>query len=331
MSNSLQDQLMLLHDPFAEVNSKPKIPDGRQNSSLGFQSRRVFQATFDAATNTGHFLLVPHVRGSCCVHGANTVGSGASGRGYEIFGFGNDFGVSHLGATDASTSYDSTSQTQLSEFRTVSCGMRLKLLNAAEADEGWWEAIRFEPKGDGGDFYVTTIDNAVNADDTSVIFPVGLIDNQLEFTNLANHPSYSTGLLRDLHQVQFNLNRTATSAGFVKVEETRNIGAGGMTGNDTMIADPRQITGDTTSTILVNAAQDEIDSAMDYIYVRVHTTNSTVDTSFHCDVIHNLELYYDIEATENRYQDGCHNIGASAISMHLSAQKANNNAATLIG
>jgi hypothetical protein len=78
-------------------------------------------------------------------------------------------------------------------WRGVSFGMKIKCINEALADQGWWQAIRIRPCPITWDLN----GNSLTPGDLTDVIP--------DIASWPNDPSYSSGKLRDLYRKDFIL------------------------------------------------------------------------------------------------------------------------------
>lgn len=347
----VKNQLEMLHNPFADSTTQPKIPDGQETTSLGHTASYIGE--YEVHSDVGHMLLFPGLAGSLLYTdgGDGTPTSEWTeedeARGYRAPGFNDTGGPSFVNYTDSGTSFtiEPSLQSPMSRWRQVSCGMQMKLLNATESDDGWWEAIRISARRGGNDWYFTTIDgiptsdkdptspivNINNLANSAHVVPYGYLTNATYKTaTLSDNPTYSTGLLRDLHKVQFELLQTSDQVRFLRLEDEFNLPAADWTGD--FNASPWHLAGDQDSSTPATAAENYCQYRYyDVIYIRLHTRGSAPNSKFHINVQSNMEFVHEFDEKEKRYETKTESIGTGAVSLHLQARRSNGNAATLIG
>jgi hypothetical protein len=159
--------------------------DGKQARSAGIKFRQTKEIAISTTVPT-YISLYPAVGNALAW--TDTVGHNVG-----IF-------PDHTGTVDL--------RARIKSWRCVSAGLKLTLVNSAEQNEGYWEAIRVPVAW--GDIYYNGEWLSVPYD----TFTFGLGD-------FSNYASYQTGKLRDIHRYQFKLNsvsnehpfRTLTDAG----------------------------------------------------------------------------------------------------------------------
>lgn len=126
---------------------------------------------------------------------------------------------------------------QLNKWRLVGQASSFSLVNNSDENEGWYEAIRVDPKWScrGVNSFVTVanpgeVDTTANGGSAEVLVGRGQPEFDQTRTNLrdvvpfidlgadwSNHPSYVTGKVRDIHQGIFKLNSTQSDHDFSEI------------------------------------------------------------------------------------------------------------------
>lgn len=186
------NKLLAHRDPFSNRFTPPKIEDGKAAMSSAIKLRMAGQVTMPTGAGTSVTLCL---------------GPGLSSNFYPVDG---------LPALDpADPVYQShiateTLRNAIKHIRLVGCAARFSLLNNADQNEGYWEAIRVP---------FTWSDITLQARDTPASEPV---TGSLDFTgaitaagsDFSQHSTYQTGKLKDLHKYQFKLNSTTNEHPF---------------------------------------------------------------------------------------------------------------------
>jgi hypothetical protein len=198
MVDTLAAHLATLRSPFSTAVGACKVPDGRASSSIASREACAGVAIADADTNALLFCLTPCLLGSfSCIKLKN--GSAAQPNAtppvaavsgvVEYLSPGNDITLA-----SAANGPD--------KYRMCSVGMRLSAINAAQFNNGWFEAIRVPTDYSQTEF---RLDNT-----TGVAVPLETFENKLiENQKWCNHPSYVTGKIPELHKHQFYLQPTS--------------------------------------------------------------------------------------------------------------------------
>lgn len=186
---STTDYVLSLLDPFDSRFPQPKILDGSETRSAGVRFRNVGNITLPVDGSPQYVVLFPGF--SYCLNWKTTSGAASM----------HAINPSHLGSL--------TLRQDIRKVRLVSAGLRLSLENTSDDNEGNWEAVRIPVQGTD---FIFTDATAQTAED----FGVKLRD-AFAMSDLANHSTYQTGRLRDIHRFLFKLNSTDPDHDFVHV------------------------------------------------------------------------------------------------------------------
>lgn len=327
-TNEVENQLHMFHDPFADTTSQPKIPDGKVTESLGVTFSYVGEASLNIAhtTDVMHMILFPGLSVNLIYEDGQTH---LGAREYALpFTTGAPVADWSSFTTSGSDGQVASGDDDVAQWRTVSSGVQLKLLNSVEEDDGWWEAVRLVKEHKNTDWRLTTGDDSTNRVLRGAIAPAGLLnDTVLRNRSMANDPSYSTGLLRDLHRVQFELHGKKDHHDFTQGRHNVHIPSQATFAVDTLV-DFETIFNDGHDEP-VDAINTYVDSGMDMIYIRLHCRSAVSPSRFHVRSMNNLELRFDQSAREHRYQTKCHNIGVDDVSKHATVRSGDANAAKM--
>lgn len=325
--SEVQKQLMVFHDPFNRATKQPKIPDGKINESLGFSTQSVCQITNSTGNNTLHILMYAGQNSGLI---AKNAAEGGLGRGYYIPGFVSSGGPDWSAVTSAVGGLI-TQRDEYANWRVVSQGLQIKLMNALEEDDGWWEAVRYSDCLDVKKMQLTTVDNSTSTANDGTIAPVGdLFATGITTQSLVNEPSYATGLLRDLNKVQFNLHGRKDHHDFQS--QMCKLETGNMAFVDTSASRTAEFNdGDIDAERIVNQF---IDDGYDMIYIRLHCRSNTgtspyLGSRFHVNCVSNQEINFDSSQRESRYQTQSLNVGPHA-EVHGGLRNSTNAAAHII-
>lgn len=315
-------QIEVYQFPHSNATSQPKIPDGKSARSLGLsnqtagelialQSPIVGQGTSAVGDGTIHILMYAGQNSGAVV--LNTVGSSnpINGGGEyetqpptgEIMGWSGCpdtvfNGMSAAAGGNLSTNFE------FSQWRVVSQGMVLGLLNPAEEDDGWWEAIRVRDPLDSNDYQILPRDRDHLNNDSGTVVPKGKLSGDLMTRgDLPNTPSYATGLLRDIHKHYFQLLPAYKDHDFL-VQSDDNT----MAGQDIALANTIG-TAQTGRYVSFNFGQDDaknyiktkVDESFDMIYIRIHGRSATTPSRIHYNLVNNCEVTYAGNTIEARF------------------------------
>lgn len=331
-ANEIKNQLHVLHDPFSDKTSQPKIPDGKANESLGFATQTVQEVGNAQGEDTMHIILFTGQNSGVIID--NTAQAGLGARTYYIPTFFGSNGLDWLDLTEAIDANNVRGLDNYALWRVVSTGLQLKLLNPVDQDDGWWESVRVTPELSNVDWYLTTGNNSnQTGGNNGTIAPVGLIKSLLANQTLANEQSYSTGLLRDLHRVQFECHGQKDYHDFIHQRNEVRLAAAAQSAVDQTTDFEAQFTqGHADATDVI---QQFVDTSYDMVYIRLHCrsntgTEPTLGSRFHLNCISNQEVVFDHEERESRFHTKTHTVGSGAASIHMQARRADQNAAKMV-
>jgi hypothetical protein len=332
MSNAKQ-QLEVFHNPFSNATSQPKIPDGKCVRSLGLSHQSVGEVVNREGDNftVMHMLFYPGmdsglVVGSC----ADRIGS----RNYKVFGFKDAGGPDWSEWANPATNGNQQTLPDLkyAQWRVVSSGLQLSLLNAAEEDDGWWEAVRLtepiQPRG----YKMTTEENRTSRGTYGTIAPANYINGSgitgvdLTQRELANEPSYCTGLLRDLKNYQFELHGRLDHHDFRQLRDIYTVPEVDTTNVDVVINHEAEFIG-AASNEVVDVITSFIDHGYDMIYIRLHCRkNDAAETAsngsqIHFNLVSNQEVQWRGDQRDARYETITSNVGLGNCSKHATLRR----------
>lgn len=318
-ANEVRNQLHVYHDPFASTTSQPKIPDGKVTASLGFSSQVVTEVQNRVGEDIVHMLLYPGMNSCVVFEGVEQAGLGRS---YYIPNLESSGGADFSSLTSPASPQDVEQIDDYAKWRVVSTGIQLKLLNSVEEDDGWWEAFRVNEAIDHDHFRLTTGNNGTNRAIFGTLAPIGLNTNVLPFRTITNEPSYATGLLRDLHRVQFECHPSTDEHDFQVMADKQYLESQDYSYNGP--TQEAQLSLD--SPHCHDLIKQYIDFSHDMVYVRLHcrprAAAGDVGSRFHINAVSNQEIVYDSANRLSRYMTKTANIG-QAMPTHTQARQAN--------
>lgn len=325
-ASEVKQQLRVLHNPFSTGTQQPKIPDGRSNKSLGISMQQTVEVSNDltvAPNGTMHIILFPGF--NSCAFVANSKNSLLGTRNGFIPSFAGSNPLRWDNVVSPVATVNVSQMDNYAMWRNVSVGMQLKLLNSVETDDGWWEAIRWTPEIDNNEWILSTTDESNDRLNKGTLAPVTGASGLFSL-NIANEPTYSTGLLRDLHRVQFELHTQKDYHEFIQMHDDYELQADDQAAYDAVNEVCTFNPGRQNVHDLINKFTDQ---NLDMVYIRLHC-NTSVGSRFHMNNVLNQEVVFDPIERESRYQTRSHNIGTGATSIHLNARRNDGNAATLV-
>jgi hypothetical protein len=291
--SQLTRQLHVYNQPFSFSTNQPKIPDGKMQLSVGMKLQNVTELNIPTTgTNAGVIwvLLQPTLGSAMCWrHGGEVddVNHKAHGLWSESSSpiDGNIFNVD---SGDGGERIDS--------WRVVSQAMKFQLINNADENDGWFEAIRVSPLKDEGNWSLQSISTQpINADD----FFLTAKDPKDYDSNMVEHATYFTGKLRDIHKYQFRLApmngdhdiRLGHNRMFIGVDETANVST-----------DQRVDLANSNSEGY-DFIKNNIDITYDMILVKIHGRAGTDinGTKLLCHTVQNQEVSFNENSALHRF------------------------------
>jgi len=319
------DQLHLYHDAFAGTTASPKIPDGKAESSVGLHMQEIREFQGVNANGVMDLVLFPGLGVCARVDGSQELEGPAA-----MVDFPNWRDTSRYispSFVGHGVNHRLTRTNSLAKWRLVSAGLQMKLLNASEEDDGWWEAIRLHTDNDTKEWCMKAI--GPGAWDGGSHFcrkmPTG--------SPGPNEKSYATGLLRDLGKVQFDLKPTYVDHEFITPREELNVIVATSFNNG--MVDSAENPGQDAdfsfgSSVAHNLFDDATDKSFDQIFIRIHGRPGTgTQTRLHCNFIANYETIYSRESDLSLFETKSHDIGENHMGIHRDANK-NPSAAAII-
>lgn len=317
--------LMAYHDPFYNGTSQPKIHDGAVNDSIGFSTQHVSEIQNETSDTTFGCLLFAGMNTGLVMEKPSGFGN-MTARTHLALGFEGSNGIDWAGMS-ASTGGLVTQRDNYAKWRVVSTGVQFKLLNPVEQDDGWWEAIRLNRAFLASEYLLSTTDDtdaATNSGDHGCLIPS--VQSMVGNANIVNDPSYSTGLLRDLKDLQFELHNSNASHEFVRKEETIHLPGEAVTSVVETSGTNWLVNFSNGRDEVVDLVNQFIDPNYDMIYIRFHCRPGGT-SRLHTKVVSNQEIVYQNGDRENRFHTKSRNLGQAIIDQHMQARRSLGNAA----
>jgi hypothetical protein len=343
MSSNARDQLEVFHDPFSNATTQPKIPDGKVVRSFGTSNNWVGELVNEAGEELLHIVLYAGQNTAMCARNIPP-SIGGNTNDFAAFGFTDNGGANWIDITAAQPTDETDTIFQRdswAQWRTVSCGGHFQLLNAAEEDDGWFEAVRLSEPFRNEDFELQTTSGGIDRNE-GTIAPTGMLRQgsnfRLQSYDLANEPSYTTGLLRDIKNYQFELHGKKDHHDFTTCKSRVNLPSplGGV--RDLANFDQTRLVAN-FNTGASNEVQDLvnqfIDESYDMIYIRVHCRQNGADASLngsrlHCNIVSNQEVQYPTNVKESRFETLSNNVGIDTCSKHATLRRMRGAAGSLV-
>ncbi len=369
------------HNPLNGGTNQPRIPDGKATTSLGMRNQNVWNTIQTETrgqnlaagvlagipanpTQTLHICLYAGLSSGAAIYNTAQVQDGRDSisdpslfnpyRDYYVMGY-QDHGTmqsdqSLAEAHDSSTNYpyiqNMTNVDNYAKWRTVSQAAVLKLVNSTDENDGWWESVRLsEPLGED-EWMVTTKNNGSAEDETkdACLAPLNkFVKEDLGNRNIANEPHYSTGRLKDIHKVKFELLPTTDEIEFTTMADQYRLQEqlpNGTASNDNVLNDIDarfdehgiEGPGATASSERGNSSDmrlqkgssranrlltDWVDHTHDMIYIRIHCRANNRDdraneehngSQIMLQLVANQEIMFSTEQRESKYQIKGHSL-----------------------
>jgi hypothetical protein len=189
-------QLAVYKNPFTTATTNGKIPDGKSMISTGFRHQESFQINEQGDSGLTIYMY-PGLQ-----TGIEVDGGGQDTRTSDQQFYSNGVVVDNSGNQTADW---------VTQWRIVSQGLKLSLVNSDETNDGWWEAVRVHVPASQGEFEYADGRTFTGAD-----FPYKTTGN------LANSPTYVSGSLKDIHKHLFVLAPASREHEFLRLEKNGN-------------------------------------------------------------------------------------------------------------
>lgn len=252
MAQAVDSNMILAHlDPFSNRFSPPKILDGKASMSSAIKLRMTGQTTLPTTTGASVTLcLGPGLSSNFYPHD-----------GLPVLPYGSPVYQAHFATPEL--------RNTIKHIRLVGAAATFSLLNNADQNEGYWEAVRVPFNWSD----VTVRQGATAATDAvtgSLDFSGAISSAGLDFSQ---HSTYMTGKLKDLHRYQFKINSTT---------------------NEHVFTDPSVIgTGLTTDVDIDVQQKGFIDESFDIVLIRVYGRNeAALPSVIRYEVVSNQEVVW---------------------------------------
>lgn len=294
----------VIRNPFSTAVAHAKIPDG--SVALSTTCRYSISDTITDSNGSLTILLAGGFYSGLTAQFSNIVAS-APVENQQTFGF----AVPSRGVTINGNTY--TQQLSVpNQYRIVSQGMRLSLINNSQDNDGWFEAIRCTPSNSYSDWGVSS-EGAQIVKNPIVIAPsinryegTGAANDSLYTTsNWAMNPSYIAGKARDLHKHNFILHRQENND-FIEIPQECTLlsQAIGTTAPQIVAATGGTIPFAATN----NISPWWVDKQMDSILIRIRSNTAGANAGnmvFHVHMVQHVEECYDERSDLFRFMTKC--------------------------
>lgn len=316
---------------FSDRTMQPRFPDGKASESVGMKYQMINEIE-QARGEEIEIIFFPGL--NTCVHirGATSKSLG------QVTSAPNQAqtkvqritthitGIVAPNSSDGSGTPDGVVMKQQNEravakWRIVSYGLLLSLVNNSEENDGWWEACRITVSNDARE-YMVMADTA----NTTASQPFTFVPDvpRLTSSEMLNQASYTTGKLRNIHNVLFQLNPEFEDREFVDLADEVFIKTENQltdraayplddedgpsnAGTATYGASKLLRQGVLSTRIQDEAVAQFIDTAFDAIYIKIHGVDDSTGRSpsrLTCHSVMNQEIVYDESALNAKFHQG---------------------------
>jgi len=253
--------------PFSMATSQPKVPDGKVASSLSRRLRSVNEIGNVANKTECLVFLYPSLGLGAQV--TNEKGQVSTARGYSVY-CPTGQTVGFVSDTNGVGPYSFETNADIATWRIVSQGMRLKLINPDEENDGWFESCRFKIQNHAQKFAHVHNGNTNNLSLDRVLCFDKVTTDELGAMPMVEQPGYQTGLLKELGKSEFRLQPTGCTVAMNQMDKISNIilntDFAKQTGGECDLYDTAQMRG------IIDIA---IDNSWDGIMLKLHCRPNT--------------------------------------------------------
>ena len=306
------DQLAVYVNPWSTATTNPKIPDGkcRLSTGLRLQAVREFQ---NNENGDMEFIIFPGCASGLAVNNTTVGNNVLANMDHVVFENHGMFDSSYTGIAPNDTNHlAQQSSNVLAKWRLVSQAVKFTLVNNADENDGWFEAIRFTATNDFGKFGIkphTNTDQAfvgvrgknLDGDGDANMPPEDVYHDNIwsNIGNLVEHPSYISGKLRDIHRYQFQLRAIDTDHDFNNVSRSYAIHGAAIDGPSENPESLNEVSHEAN-----DMKKAMIDDSYDLIFLRVHgrpAATGVTPTRLMTHVVSNQEIMYEQGCAFSRY------------------------------
>lgn len=160
LTSRIASAISTYSNPFSNGTINPKIPDGKASWSLGVRNSPPI-TSLQCTANKDYIYLFPGM--TSCLSVVTNVAAAANPTSAQI--------------TEGTVDFDPAAPANLTQWRVVSCGMKVMCTSAVGSNDGYFEAVR------------------ANSATVNTVTPAAML----------SHPSYQTGKIRDIGRYLFQL------------------------------------------------------------------------------------------------------------------------------
>lgn len=300
-ASSAAASMAVIARPFSSATSQPKIPDGKMATSLSRRQQKVFELTNEEDGDDKVYILMYASEGvACTVFGAGVPS--------QYQGFVNQTSQRQMADPNADGVSFLNNESGVAQWRTVSQGLKLKLINNNEENDGYWEAIRIPLEKRTTAMSLVSLSGETTGTTPHYTRALGLFFDLGYKTYLDNHlgamvesPGYESGLLRDIDKKEFVLQHSGDSS-----ELQTNTASIGMLAQDyTDSAFKYELSSSPTSRQVEN---EMLDDSMDMVLIKLtcrpndSNTESFRGSRFLCNAIKNVEFAHSLQSDNKAFE-----------------------------
>nr|P0DOK2.1 RecName: Full=Capsid protein [Chaetoceros setoense DNA virus] len=303
MNSTAAQSLAIYRNPFSHSPGQPKIPDGKAIMSIGSKVQVSAQLLNKASgDDILHVFLYPGLTQGMVVFGDSKE---QGTRGFTAYGYNDHMTYDASSVYNAGTGADGNieSNDNINEWRLVSQGLKLSLLNTDEENDGWFECVRYKDALRANEFAFYSGDNLEQT--TATVFgPDITFGSTLLTKNLVNSPTYVSGALEDIDKYEFKLQAQSEQHDFKRIPDRWYTEHGVDTVTVSGVNDYVTLQADTAQAHSIHNSL--VDDSFDAVYIRIHCrTNSgagaTTGSKLLAHLVSNQELVYDEDQNEHKF------------------------------
>lgn len=301
----------VIRNPFSTAVAHAKIPDG----SVALSTTCRYSIS-DTITDTNGSLSILLCGGfySGLTSQFSTIVSTVQTENQQSFGYGvpsRNFTVATTVASSVASNVVTQSASCPNQYRVVSQGMRLSLINNSQDNDGWFEAIRVSPSNSYTDWGLSSPGAQAVQNPAGIVPSINRYEgdgtaNSSLFTNTnwAMNPSYIAGKARDLHKHNFILHRQENND-FIEIPQQCTLLSPETTGSTVL---PIGTGGTIPFSAGNNITPWWVDKQMDSILIRIRSNTAGANAGnmvFHVHMVQHVEECYDERSDLFRFMTKC--------------------------
>lgn len=293
----------VIRNPFSTAVAHAKIPDGAV--SLSSSGRYSISTTAVSASGFIEILLVGGFFTPIAIRTSKADANGAKTYTYSH----PQFQVPNRITVASGNTYTQNASVA-NQYRIVSQGVRVSLINNSQDNDGWFEAIRCTPSNSYDNWGYSDAAGEVSIVPVLSQYEGGILDdNQV---NWAMNPSYIAGKARDLYKHNFVLHRQENND-FIEIPSVSTI----QTASSAIQTSTKPFT---------NANEMDpwwVDKQMDSVLIRIRGNTAGAANGqmvIHLHIVQHVEECYDEKSNLHRFMTTCPR-GLSMFNATMSAMK----------